>query len=281
VQNTAEYLGRVARLLSFRGVSTEWEGAVSDAVGFLNGRCWTRVAPGTYSGPLWTSLRVDDPLVVARCAVLCLQPRLETVDWLGFRVLFPSLLFGDNNATLTALSLDSETFADTGQLRDLRGWKRLPNLEGSMVSHPVTDLRGLRGLVALRELSLASAPITDGHFAGIDRLLARLHKLDLRGCKQLKALSNLAPCVSLRELNLADSGIENLRGLEKLVALEVLDVSRIPACDWSILRQCPRLTALTAGVSGGAFRKNQIEAMIDNAAHCLCGGVFTTRSRDV
>jgi hypothetical protein len=33
VQNTAEYLGRVAGLLSFRGVSTEWQGAVSDAVG--------------------------------------------------------------------------------------------------------------------------------------------------------------------------------------------------------------------------------------------------------
>jgi hypothetical protein len=43
VQNTAEYLGRVACLLSFRGVSTEWQGAVSDAVGFLNGRCWNRL----------------------------------------------------------------------------------------------------------------------------------------------------------------------------------------------------------------------------------------------
>jgi hypothetical protein len=43
VQNTAEYLGRVAGLLSFRGVSTEWQGAVSDAVGFLNGRCWDRL----------------------------------------------------------------------------------------------------------------------------------------------------------------------------------------------------------------------------------------------
>jgi hypothetical protein len=42
VQNTAEYLGRVAGFLTFRGVSTEWQGAVSDAVGFLNGRCWNR-----------------------------------------------------------------------------------------------------------------------------------------------------------------------------------------------------------------------------------------------
>jgi hypothetical protein len=82
VQNTAEYLGRVASLLSFRGVSTEWQSAVSDAVGFLNGRCWNRFELNEFEGPLWTSLRVDDPIVVARCAVLCLRSRLETVEWL-------------------------------------------------------------------------------------------------------------------------------------------------------------------------------------------------------
>jgi hypothetical protein len=52
VQNTAEYLGRVAGLLSFRGVSTEWQGAVSDAVGFLNGRCWNRLEFNDRSSPL-------------------------------------------------------------------------------------------------------------------------------------------------------------------------------------------------------------------------------------
>jgi hypothetical protein len=60
VQNTAEYLGRVAGLLSFRGVSTEWQGAVSDAVGFLNGRCWNRLECHTHLSPvdrdeLWTA----------------------------------------------------------------------------------------------------------------------------------------------------------------------------------------------------------------------------------
>jgi hypothetical protein len=64
VQNTAEYLGRVAGLLSFRGVSTEWQGAVSDAVGFLNGRCWNRLVchwheylSAVASDELWTRLR--------------------------------------------------------------------------------------------------------------------------------------------------------------------------------------------------------------------------------
>jgi hypothetical protein len=53
VQNTAEYLGRVAGLLSFRGVSTEWQGALSDAVGFLNGRCWNRLECNEYSSPVY------------------------------------------------------------------------------------------------------------------------------------------------------------------------------------------------------------------------------------
>src|SRR4051812_21186227 len=81
VQNTAEYLGRVAGLLSFRGVTTEWQSAVCDAVGFLNGRYWNQLANDDKDGALWTSLRLDDAALVTRCAVLCLRPRLETLTW--------------------------------------------------------------------------------------------------------------------------------------------------------------------------------------------------------
>src|SRR4051812_48893786 len=62
VQNTAEYWGCVPRLLSFRGVSTGWQGAVSDAVGFLNGRCWTRLENHS---PLLKFDLDDDGAVVA------------------------------------------------------------------------------------------------------------------------------------------------------------------------------------------------------------------------
>jgi hypothetical protein len=285
VQNTAEYLGRVTDLLSFRGVSTAWQSAVCDALGYLNDRCWTRFELGKCDGALWTSLRVDDPSVVARCAVLCLRPRLETVEWIGKHnnniynsninnnnvnvnindFLLPLQLLGENNTTLTALNLAADKFVDTAHLRELRGlkWLRLhvPNLKVSVLrivgtlhtlevldltSHPVTDLKVLRGLMALRELTLRSTPVTDRYFAGLKHVLARLYKLDLSGCRKLTTISNLAPCVSLRELNLAWSGVEDLQGLEKLVALETLDVTGIPAGDWSVLRQCPRLVALTA-----------------------------------
>jgi internalin A len=241
VQNTAEYLGRVVGLLSFRGVTTEWQGAVSDAVGFLNGRCWNRLEckQHDYRSPLdsdalWTRLRLDDAAVVVRCAVLCLRPRLETVTCdRSSSAWFPLRLLGETNEALVTLSLH-------GELRSK------------------DDLSCLLGCVALRELSLQGTQVTNESFAGLGPLLARLHKLDLSGCQQLKAISNLAPAIALRELNLAysgvaalrglglDSGVANLPGLEKLVALETLDVTNISTTDLFILRQCPRLVTLTA-----------------------------------
>jgi Leucine-rich repeat (LRR) protein len=298
VQNTAEYLGRVAPLLSFRGVSTEWQGAVSDAVGFLNGRCWNRLEAGMYDGPLWTSLRVDSPTVVARCAVLCLRPQLETLTWDeedNRRCSLPLRLLGENNIALTSLNLHSYTFADSPQLRELRGLKRLClgaiELEASMVraigdllclevldltplkepSRPLADLGGLQGLVALRELILRNTAVTNESFAGLDRLLGRLHKLDLRHCKQLTAISNLAPCASLRELDLSYSGVKHLEGLDKLIALETLTIEHATNFikDWSVLRRCPQLIALTAELNDDAYSADDIQAMVDSAAHCL------------
>jgi hypothetical protein len=224
VQNTAEYLGRVAGLLSFRGVSTEWQGAVSDAVSFLNGRCWNRLECNERSLPVGVDelsafFRIDDAASVARCAVLCLRQRLETVvcHWSSC----PLRLLGETNETLVTLRLND-------------------SLQSS------EDLSCLLGCVALRELSRRCTQVTNESFAGLGPLLARLHKLDLSECKQLKAISNLAPATSLRELNLAQSSVADLRGLEKLVALETLDVTNIRTEDLSILRLCPRLVTLSA-----------------------------------
>jgi Leucine-rich repeat (LRR) protein len=219
VQNTAEYLGRVAGLLSFRGVSTEWQGAVSDAVGFLNDRCWNRLQCHMRSTELLTRLRLDDAAAVARCAVMCLRARLTALSCAGSASCVPLRLLGETNEALVTLSLHAAL--------------------------PLNDLSCLLGCVALRELSLQGTQVTNESFAGLGPLLARLHKLDLSGCKQLNAISKLAPATSLSELDLADSGVDDLRGLEKLVALETLNVTNICTDDLSTLRQCPRLVTLT------------------------------------
>jgi Leucine-rich repeat (LRR) protein len=297
VQNTAEYLGRVTSFLSFRGVSTEWQSAVCDAVGYLNDRCWTRVELGKFNhGVLWTSLRVDEPIVVGRCAVLCLRPRLETVNWFPSESVdcpdniggsLPLKLLGENNTTLTMLKIDSNALVDSAHLIELRGLKclrlQVPTLEDSMVpligtlqalevldlTHPVTDLQGLRGLTALRELTLSSTSVTNGHFAGLEHVLAGLHSLDLSRCNRLTAITNLAPCVSLRKLNLARSDVHGLQGLEKLVALETLDVTDICTNDFSILRHCPRLVTVSAGIYHFAHSLDDVQAVVDSTAHCL------------
>jgi Leucine-rich repeat (LRR) protein len=227
VQNTAEYLGSVAGLLSFRGVSTEWQAAVSDAVGFLNGRCWDQLernadSSSVDSDELWTRLRLDDAGVVAHCAVLCLRSRLTALSCDGSPNSRSLRLFGKTNETLVTLKLQCELL------------------------RPLDALSCLVGCVALRELSLQDTHVANESFAGLEHVLSRLHKLDLSGCKQLEAISNLAPAASLRELNLRDSGVESLQGLDKLVALETLDVTGICAEDLSILRQCPRLVTLSA-----------------------------------
>jgi hypothetical protein len=154
---------------------------------------------------------------------LCLRPRLETVTCGSSRsIWFPLRLLGETNETLVTLNLH-------GPLR------------------PMDDLSCLLGCVALRELSLQGTQVTNENFAGLGPLLARLHELDLSKCRQLKAISNLAPATSLRELVLAHCGnLTDLQGLEKLVALEALDVTNIRTADLSILRQCPRLITLTA-----------------------------------
>jgi Leucine-rich repeat (LRR) protein len=226
-----------------------------------------------------TALRVNNTNSAARCAVLCLRPRLETLAWIDGTSSYLRLL-GEKNTThgLRELRALKQLYLQIDRINPsvVRAVGALKALEVlSLVSeayfHPSINFRGLHGLVALRELRLSHAAVTNDSVAELDRLLPRLYKLDLSGCPQLKAISNLAPCLSLRELNLSGSGVEDLRGLDKLVALETLTIkhptNRIK--DWSVLRHCPQLVGFTAAVSGLHYSANETQAMVDNAAHCL------------
>jgi Leucine-rich repeat (LRR) protein len=303
VQNIAEYLGRVTSLLSFRGVSHAWMSAVSDAVGFLNSRCWTALVRDE-GAPLWTSLRLDTAAIVTRCAVLCLRTRLETLhQWPHHapnpeRFRLPLQLLGEGNMTLTALSV-SCAHTDVTLLQRLQGVKIL-RLQapgpGKVLSAspmtaigalralevldltelPICELGALHGCVSLRELILANTLVTNESFAGLEGLLSRLHKLDLSGCYVLKAISNLTPCVSLRELSLSGStSVVDLQGLEKMIALETLNLVNMRLTDFSILRQCANLVAVSA--SSFTASADQIQTIVDAAACCLIdyfGGRF-------
>jgi hypothetical protein len=268
VQNTAEYAsGSIADLVSLRGVSHEFKNAVSDAVGFLNDRCWTSFEARDESGEtglLWASRESDEIVATNRCALVCLRHRLETLRWHVDRsrppgaAHLPLELFGDANTVLTVLDVDANCI-DADKLRNLRGLKSLsakdpsgamcfgdlPALESLTLVDIWSNLPGLPGCVALRELSLERSFVPDTMLRSLRGVLSQLVKLNLSECTGFMTVSNLAACVSLRELNLSHTTVADLRGLEELPALETLDLRGILTSDGRLLKQCARLRALS------------------------------------
>jgi hypothetical protein len=219
VQNTAEYVERVLDLLLFRSVSTIWQAAVSDAVGFVNGCRWTRLLT---SGPLWKALRLDNATVVARCAMLCLARRLETLEcqYVAGQLDCTLRPFGDDNTVLTTLSV----------------WER-------GTSKRTTNLSCLRNFRALKKLSLSATGVTDAGIRGLE-LIPVLEELNLSYCTQTTDVSCLRHCRALKILNISCSGVtvEGIRGLELIPTLEVLDLRGCKQLhDQGTLRNCSRL----------------------------------------
>jgi hypothetical protein len=272
VQNAAEYSGSVASLVSFRGVSSAWQDAVSDAVGFLTGRCWTRLEEKR-DGPLWRSLCRDRPTVVARCALLCLGRRLETLAWryvAGDQLDFTLQLLGENNAVLTTLTLDEcgdcEQPADVSRLQCCRALKQLDlrgcnmtdaGIRGLELIHTlevlglgsckqITDVSCLHSCRALKKLDLGHTNVTDAGIRGLE-LIPTLEVLYLEGCEQITNVSCLHCCRALKGLDLTNSSVTDvgIRGLELISTLEVLHLwgcERLT--DVSCLRSCRALKQL-------------------------------------
>jgi hypothetical protein len=245
---------------------------VSDAVGFLNDRCWTafeaRDAPLGATSLLWVSRGSDEINATNRCALVCLRPRLETLRWHVGRFLPPGAghlpleLFGDANTVLTVLDVGAGCI-DADKLRNLQGLKSLsawflagatcfgdlPALEALTLLGARSSLYFLlRDCVALRELSLEASFVHTKLFTGLRGVLSRLVKLNLRKCTGFTSVSGLVVCTSLRELDLSYSSVNDLHGLEQLPALEVLDLRGVMARGSYLLTECARLCTLYADV---------------------------------
>jgi hypothetical protein len=278
VQNTAEYLGRVPSLLSFRGVSIGWQGTVSDAVGFLNGRCWTRLKLKLQcgeDGPLWASLKVDSATTVVRCALLCLGPRLETLEcWYPDDLDFALRLLGENNTVLTTLYLkasgSSKQTADASCLRSccalknlvltyssvtdagIRGLELIPALEELNLyrCYRITDVGFLQNCPALKSLYLWNTEVTDAGIRGLE-LIPTLKIIIFSGCNRITDVSCLRNCRALKKLDLKYTNVTDvgIRGLELIPTLEDLDLTCCEFVhDLSALRKRPLLRLI--GPSG-------------------------------
>jgi hypothetical protein len=269
VQNTAEYSGRVAGFLSFRGVSTMWQGAVSDAFGFLNGRCWTRLR---FYSPLLVTLCLDDGAAGDRCVLLCLGPRLET---LADHFPFPSGLLGEENNALTTLTLRHGT-TDVRGLKncralktfrfasdsvrdasvtdaDIRGLELIPALEDIEVQRcsQVTDVSCLRDSRVLKKLNLRYTSVTDAGICGLE-LIPTLEDLNLTGTR-VTDVSRLRDSRALKKLNLSYSGVTDagIRGLELVPTLEDINLDGCTrVTDVSCLRNSRALKKLNLTCTG-------------------------------
>jgi hypothetical protein len=77
----------------------------------------------------------------------------------------------------------------------------------------------------------------------------------------------------MRELNLAHcANLTGLLGLEKLVALETLDVTDVRVRDFTILCQCPRLVTLSAN-GGITALESIIHAAPPSLVDCACTSI--------
>jgi hypothetical protein len=111
VQSVVEYMPTVHAFLTCRAVCVKWQGAADDAMGFLNGECWTTMDLNwarLTRHPLAAHFRRVDAcrdlteteddderrrimhnirhpdeyeLVVKHCAILCLRDRLTSLRW--------------------------------------------------------------------------------------------------------------------------------------------------------------------------------------------------------
>jgi hypothetical protein len=189
VQNTAEYLGSVASLVSFRGVSSMWQVAVSDAVGFLNGRCWTQLRE-RLDNPQWKSLSLDHHMAVARCALLCLGhgPTLEGELNLASCVEITDVSRLQSCRALKQLDLSFSDLRDAG----IRGLELIPTLEvlNLVGCRRTTNVSFLQRCCALKKLDLSSSNVTDRGIHGLE-LIPTLEELDLSRCLKLHDLSAL------------------------------------------------------------------------------------------
>jgi hypothetical protein len=115
LQLIAECAPTVAGLLTCRGVSSLWASAVSDAVGYLNGRCWTALDLSGARGRrcLIDHFSTDRSRAIAACAAFVLRRRLESLNFLDCDLRVCMLAEGECNDALMTLQLLGVTLVDT------------------------------------------------------------------------------------------------------------------------------------------------------------------------
>jgi hypothetical protein len=221
LQIVTEYTNRVEFVLIHRRVSSAWRTAVSNAIGFLNGACWTSVDATDEPFPLTAHFQSNRGRVVLRCAMLCLRERATSYTGLRFR----SLEEIGHDAPLAALTLrllgdHNDTLVHLG-------------IEGAVVR----DAHVLQCYSALNSLSLGDVDHVTVSVL-VHMLENVLETLSLNNIYDLR-VEALARCPALRELSIGygdyrvpvGNRLHDASPLEHSYSLRVLTMVNVPLSD--------------------------------------------------
>jgi hypothetical protein len=275
LQIITEYTAQISGILCQRTVSKLWHGAVTQAIGFLNGRNWKSVQCGpsilvSIAEEVKTKRCVNKHFknvkigAVLRLMAMCLQRHLETliVTWFAtqahrsVREEWSVRLLGERNDRLKVLELCCIDVCHVGALGcfsaleqidlydckldvgDVTAFAEMPSLtQLSLIScQSKLDLSSLHRCQSLRTLALDSCRFVDNNSIPIFTQIPALTSLYLRHCSYVTNVSALASCPALYELRLDYTRVD-AAGLHGL--------ERIPTMRILSLWGCPKLCDVT------------------------------------
>jgi hypothetical protein len=275
LQIITEYTAQISSVLCQRTVSKLWHGAVTQAIGFLNGRNWKSVQ--WFPDSLLPTAKEKETTrvikehfknvkmgAVLRLMTVCLRRQLEKliVIWSGtqahrsVREEWSVRLLGERNDRLKQLQLFCIDVCDVGALGcfsaleridfydctldvgDVTAFAEMPSLTQLSLSlyQSKLDLSSLHRCQLLRSLSLDACQFVDNNSIPIFAQIPALTSLFLARCSHVTNVSALASCPALCRLTLDYTGID---------AAGIHGLERIPTLQILSLRACPNLCDLT------------------------------------
>jgi Leucine-rich repeat (LRR) protein len=271
LQIITEYTAQIGSILCQRGVSKRWYGAVTEAIGFLNGRDWNSLRWWSVA-PLSTHFTDAKPGAIVRFMATCLRERLERLvisrppTWSIRRERWSLLLLCERNDCLKRLhfryidvrdvavlgrfsAIEQVHFEDcTLDVIDVTAFAEMPALtQLSLGGCEPTDLSLLHQCKSLRSLNLESCQFVDDGSVAMLARIASLTSLSLSYCINVTNVSPLSSCLALEELTLDGASVDaaGIKGLVRIPTLRKLYLSACPTLrDVTCLQDCVSLETL-------------------------------------
>jgi hypothetical protein len=251
LQIITEYTAQMSGILCQRGVSKRWYGAVTEAVGFLNGR-YSKSTLWWASSPLQLSTHFThaNPGAIVHFMAVCLREHLEELvilrptTYSTRREGWSLRLLGERNDCLKRLHFHN---IDVRGVAVLGRFSAIELVDFEACTLDVVDLIIFAEMPALKELSLNLDDFLDNSSIVALAQITSLTSLSLSDCTNVTNVSPLASCLALEELTLSYTRVDaaGIEGLERIPTLRKLDLLKCRRLrDVTCLQRCVSLETL-------------------------------------